>query len=223
MSIITNKDKQTRDMTSDVEVRVEKPLNGAKTTMLRRPTISEAEEAVRTLIAWAGDDPNRDGLIDTPQRVVKAYREFFKGYNEDPAEILSRTFEESAGYDDMVMLRGIDMNSHCEHHMVPFIGKAHIAYFPEGRIVGISKLARIVDTFACRLQTQETLTAEIATAIDNGLQTKGTAVKIEAVHQCMSLRGVQKTDVSTITTHFTGIFNEQTSLQDRFLRLANND
>ncbi len=227
MSIITNKNtnknEETQKIPTEKEMRNEKTVIGSVDKIKRRPTISEAEEAVRTLIAWAGDDPNRDGLIDTPARVVKAYREFFKGYDEDPDEILSRTFEESAGYKNMVMLRGIDMNSHCEHHMVPFIGKAHIAYFPEGRIVGISKLARIVDTFAHRLQTQETLTAQIAAAIDKGLNTKGTAVKIEAVHQCMSLRGVQKPNVATITTQYTGVFHEQTDLQDRFLRLAQND
>lgn len=205
------------------EKRGPENLKVARKAASGRPTIAEAEEAVRTLIAWAGDDPARDGLIDTPQRVVKAYQEFFKGYNEDPAEILARTFEEAAGYKDMVVLRGIDMNSHCEHHMVPFIGKAHIAYFPHGRIVGISKLARIVDTFARRLQTQETLTAEIATAIDEGLETKGTAVLIEAVHQCMSLRGVQKPNVATITTHFTGDFAANAELRERFMRLAKDD
>lgn len=221
MSILRDKQNNKPVAADSREGARLKELNGSLSRP--RPTISEAEEAVRTLIAWAGDDPDRDGLIDTPSRVVKAYREFFKGYDEDPAEILSRTFEENAGYKDMVMLRGIDMYSHCEHHMVPFIGKVHIAYFPEERIVGISKLARIVDTFARRLQTQETLTAEIANAIDEGLGTKGTAVKVEAVHQCMSLRGVQKPDVATITTHFTGAFNDNQALIERFMDLAKND
>lgn len=185
----------------------------------KRPTRQEAEEAVRTLIRWAGDNPEREGLEDTPRRVVKAYQEFFRGYTEDASEILERTFEEVAGYDDIVMLRGIDMQSHCEHHMVPFIGKVHIAYLPNGKVVGLSKLARIVDTFAKRLQTQETMTAQIADAIDKGLGTKGTAVMIEAVHQCMSMRGVQKPDVATITTRFTGIFKEDADYRDRFLKL----
>lgn len=185
----------------------------------KRPTRQEAEEAVRTLIRWAGDNPEREGLEDTPRRVVKAYQEFFRGYNEDAGEILERTFEEVAGYDDIVMLRGIDMQSHCEHHMVPFIGKVHIAYLPNGKVVGLSKLARIVDTFAKRLQTQETMTAQIADAIDKGLGTKGTAVMIEAVHQCMSMRGVQKPDVATITTRFTGTFKEDADYRDRFLKL----
>lgn len=186
-----------------------------------RPSEQEAQEAVRTLIRWAGDDPSREGLIDTPKRVTKAYREFFKGYDEDAGEILSRTFDDVGGYDDMVMLRGIEMHSHCEHHMVPFIGKVHIAYLPGDKVVGLSKLARIVETFARRLQTQETMTAQIAAAIDEGLGTKGTAVMIEAVHQCMSLRGVNKPDVATITTRFTGTFKDDPEYRDRFMRLVN--
>lgn len=187
-----------------------------------RPTRAEAEDAVRTLIAWAGDDPAREGLIDTPKRVAKAYDEFFKGYDEDAMEILSRTFEDVAGYDDMVMLRGIDMSSHCEHHMVPFVGKVHIAYMPSKKVVGISKLARIVETFSKRLQTQETMTAQITRAIDKGLGTRGTAVMIEAEHQCMSMRGVNKQNVATITTRFTGLFQDDKDLRTRFLGMVNN-
>ncbi|MGF7161786.1 GTP cyclohydrolase I [Rhodoligotrophos appendicifer] len=184
-----------------------------------RPTREEAEAAVRVLIRWAGDDPNREGLIDTPRRVAKAYREFFKGYDEDPHQILSRTFEETAGYDDMVLVRDIDMASHCEHHMIPFVGKAHVAYFPTGRVVGLSKIARVVEVFARRLQTQETMTAEIAEAIEATLEPRGVAVMLDAVHQCMSLRGVQKPNVSTITTQFTGVFKTEQSLQARFFEL----
>lgn len=184
---------------------------------VERPTREQAEEAVRTLIAWAGDDATREGLRDTPKRVVSAYREFFKGYSECPVEALSRTFDEVGGYDDMVMLRDIDVYSHCEHHIVPFIGKAHVAYFPNNRVVGISKLARVVEIFARRLQTQETMTAQIAQTIDEVLKPRGVAVMIEAVHQCMSLRGVRKPSVATITTQFTGVFKKDTAEQSRFL------
>ena len=184
-----------------------------------RPSREEAEAAVRTLIAWAGDDPAREGLKDTPKRVVNAYREFFRGYDESPLDELGRTFEDVAGYDDIVMLRDIDMNSHCEHHMIPFIGKAHVAYFPAEKVVGISKLARVVEMFSRRLQTQETMTAQIAEAINRALEPKGVAVMIEAVHQCMSLRGVQKPNVVTITTQFTGLFKDDPSQQQRFLTL----
>ncbi len=223
MTIVTNKDAPATCKTTKDDIKTKSGLNGRSKTPLKRPSKEEAEEAVRTLIAWAGDDPSREGLIDTPKRVVKAYREFYKGYDEDPFEVLSRTFEEVAGYDDMVMLRGIDMYSHCEHHMVPFIGKVHIAYLPAEKVVGISKLARIVETFARRLQTQETMTAQIASAIDKGLNSKGTAIMVEAVHQCMSLRGVQKPNVATITTRFTGLFDKDKDLKDRFMRLTNND
>ncbi len=185
-----------------------------------RPSQSEAEQAVRTLIAWAGDDPSREGLLDTPERVAKAYREFFQGYSECPIEILSRTFDDVGGYDDIVMLRDIDLNSHCEHHMVPFIGKAHVAYMPSESVVGISKLARVVDIYSRRLQTQETMTAQIALTIDKVLKPQGVAVMIEAVHQCMSMRGVHKPNVATITTQFTGIFKTDQSQQDRFMMLT---
>jgi GTP cyclohydrolase I len=173
---------------------------------VRRPSREEAEEAVRTLIAWAGDDPAREGLIDTPRRVTDAFDEFFAGYNEDARAILSRTFEETGGYDDIVMLRGIDIHSHCEHHMIPFVGTAHIAYLPSTRVVGLSKLARVAEVFARRLQTQETMTAQIAGAIDEALSPRGVAVMIEAVHQCMSLRGVHKPNVATVTTQYLGEF-----------------
>ena len=191
-----------------------------RTPAVIRPTREEAEEAVRTLIAYAGDDPDREGLRETPRRVTSAYDEFFSGYREDPLAVLSRTFDEVAGYDDIVMLRDIELNSHCEHHMMPFIGKAHVAYFPTDRVVGISKLARVVDVFAHRLQTQETMTAQIAETIDKALKPKGVAVMIEAVHQCMSIRGVKKPDVATITTQFTGIFKEDPAQQARFMMLA---
>jgi GTP cyclohydrolase IA len=187
----------------------------------KRPSRAEAEEAVRTLIAWAGDDPSREGLADTPSRVVESYSEFFAGYGGDPYEILSRTFEDVEGYDDLVMLRDIRLESHCEHHMLPIIGVAHIAYLPRGRVVGISKLARVTDLFAKRLQTQETMTAQIANAIEEVLQPRGVAVMIDALHECMTTRGVYKAGTTTITTRFTGVFQEDASYRDRFLQLAN--
>jgi GTP cyclohydrolase I len=186
----------------------------------QKPTQEQAEEAVRTLLAWAGDDPSREGLLDTPKRVVKAYKEFFKGYEEDPYEALSKTFEEVGGYDDIVMLRDIEFNSHCEHHIVPFIGRAHVAYLPTHAVVGISKLARVVEIYARRLQTQETMTAQIAKTIHASLDPRGVAVLIEAVHQCMSLRGVNKRNVATITTQFTGEFKSNPVLQARFMELV---
>ncbi|MCJ9428503.1 GTP cyclohydrolase I FolE [Kordiimonas marina] len=173
-----------------------------------RPTRAEAEAAVRTLIKWAGDNPDREGLIETPKRVAKAYEEFFAGYHDNPEEILSRTFEEVEGYDDMVVLRGIQVESHCEHHMVPVQGTAHVAYMPNGRVVGISKLARVVEAFARRLQTQETMTAQIADAIEKYLKPKGVAVIVDATHQCMTCRGVKHQGVYTITRQFRGCFKE---------------
>jgi GTP cyclohydrolase IA len=186
----------------------------------KRPTEEEAEAAVRTLIAWAGDDPAREGLRDTPRRVAAAYREFFKGYEESPMEALSRTFDDVGGYDDIVMLRDIEFSSHCEHHIVPFIGRVHVAYLPAHAVVGISKLARVVEIFARRLQTQETMTAQIAKTIETALEPRGAAVMIEAVHQCMSLRGVNKRNVATITTQFTGEFKTNPVLQARFMELV---
>ena len=200
-----------------------KALKETSSGKVSRPSRDDAEEAVRTLIRWAGDDPARSGLIDTPKRVVNSYNDFFKGYEQDPVKVLSRIFDEDSGYDDMVMLRDIDINSHCEHHMIPFLGKAHIAYFPTGKVVGISKLARVVEIYSRRLQTQETMTAQITGAIDEALQPKGVAVLIEAVHQCMSLRGVQKPNVATITTKFTGVFKSDQHMQNRFMKLIGND
>jgi GTP cyclohydrolase I len=186
---------------------------------VQRPTREEAEAAVRTLIAWAGDDPNREGLIDTPKRVAKAYGELFKGYSEDANTILDRVFEDVAGYDDIVLVRDVPFHSHCEHHMVPFVGKAHIGYYPSEGVVGLSKLARVVDAFARRLQTQEAMTSQIVQAIDERLKPRGIAIMIEAEHMCMAMRGVQKSGVSTLTTQFTGVFRDDPSEQVRFMTL----
>ena len=182
-----------------------------------KPTKEEAEAAVRVLLAWAGDDPNREGLLETPRRVTKAFKEYFEGYDQDPADAMSKTFFEVSGYDDMVMLRAIPFSSHCEHHIAPFHGVVHVAYLPNGSVVGISKLARVVDIFAKRLQTQESMTAHIAWAICENLGSRGVAVMAEAVHTCMSMRGVLKEDVDTITTHFTGEFKTNPVMQARFM------
>jgi GTP cyclohydrolase I len=171
-----------------------------------RPSADEAKEAVRTLIRWAGDDPAREGLIDTPQRVIDAYREFYAGYDEDPETVLAKTFEEVAGYDDIVLLKNMRFESHCEHHMVPIIGVAHIAYLPDKKVVGISKIARLLDVFAKRLQTQELMTSQIADTIERVLAPRGVAVIIEANHECMSTRGVHKTESTTLTTQMRGLF-----------------
>jgi GTP cyclohydrolase IA len=184
------------------------------------PTRDEAEAAVRTLLRWAGDDPRREGLIDTPRRVVKAYEEFFRGYRDDAHDALKRVFQEVGGYDDMVLVRDISFTSHCEHHLVPFVGKAHIAYFPADGVVGLSKLARVVDIYAKRLQTQEALTTQVSEAIEAALRPRGIAVMIEAEHLCMSMRGVQKRGATTITTRFTGVFRDAASEQTRFLSLV---
>ncbi len=175
---------------------------------------------MRTLIGWAGDDPDREGLKDTPRRVTDAFEEYFSGYRLDPAEVLSKTFDEAGGYDDLVMLRDIRVESHCEHHLAPFLGVAHVAYLPNGRILGISKIARVVEIFAKRLQTQEALTAQIADAIETALQPRGVAVLIEAEHQCMSMRGVRQPGVKTITTRFTGALEADASYRDRFLQMV---
>jgi len=185
-----------------------------------RPSRDEAMAAVRTLLAWAGDDPDREGLVETPRRVVEAFEEWFSGYDEDPNALLSRTFEDVEGYDDIVMLRDIEVESHCEHHMAPFLGKAYVAYVPTDRVVGISKLARVVEVFARRLQNQETLTRQIAEAIKHGLQPAGVAVLIDAEHQCMTTRGVHHRHVSTITTQFSGVFKTDPVLQERFLNFC---
>ncbi|MBD8064382.1 GTP cyclohydrolase I FolE [Devosia sp. PTR5] len=185
-----------------------------------RPTREEAEAAVRTLIAWAGDDPAREGLLETPARVAKAYGELFAGYDQDAAEVLSKTFKEVGGYDDLVLVKGIPFYAHCEHHMVPFFGQAHIAYLPHDGVVGLSKLARLVDVFARRLQTQETMTAQIIDAINENLGPRGAAVMLEAEHMCMTMRGVKAHDVKTVTHRFTGVFAEDRVEQDRFFAMV---
>ena len=182
----------------------------------------EAEKAVETLIKWAGDNPDREGLIDTPKRVIKAYEEFFSGYNESAEDILSKTFDDVAGYDDIVMLKDISFNSHCEHHMVPISGKVHLAYLPVKRVVGISKLARAVDIFAKRLQTQETMTQQIGNSIFNALKPRGVAVYVEAFHQCMTTRGVMKPNVSTITNCYLGEFKSDKNLETKFINYIRN-
>ena len=189
-------------------------------TFTNRPSREEAMKAVKTLLAWAGDDPEREGLIDTPKRVVDAYEEWFQGYQADPKKELSRTFEDVQGYDDMVMLREIDVESHCEHHMAPFLGKAWVAYMPTSKVVGISKIARVVEIFAKRLQTKETMTKQVADAIEESLAPLGVAVMIDAEHQCMSTRGVHHKNVTTVTTRFTGVFKTDIALQERFMRLT---
>jgi GTP cyclohydrolase I len=186
-----------------------------------RPSVAEAEAAVRLLLAYAGDDPAREGLLDTPSRVVRSFDEFFAGYADDPASILERTFEETDGYDEMVLLKDIEFVSHCEHHMVPIIGKAHVAYFPRHRVVGISKLARVVNSFARRLQIQEKMTSQVANAIDDALQPLGVAVVVEAAHQCMTTRGVNKTSVAMVTSKFTGVFREQQCRQEFMSAIRN--
>jgi len=188
---------------------------------IQKPSLEQAMDAVRTLIAWAGDDPRREGLIDTPQRVAEAFGEWFDGYGADPDKELARVFEDVQGYDDIVMLRDIEVESHCEHHMAPFLGKAYVAYMPTNKVVGISKLARVVEIFARRLQTQETLTQQIADAITDGLKPAGVAILIDAEHQCMTTRGVHHRHVSTVTTQFCGVFRSDKDLQKRFLDFCN--
>jgi GTP cyclohydrolase I len=187
-----------------------------------RPSQQEAEEAVRVLLRWSGDDPAREGLLDTPKRVATAYRELFAGYEQSPEDVLGRTFEEVSGYDDIVLVRDIPFFSHCEHHMLPIIGKAHVAYLPNGRVLGLSKIARVVEIFGRRLQTQENLTAQIANAIQETLKPRGVAIMIEAEHLCMEMRGVQKQGSHTMTTTFTGEFKANAAEQARFFTLARN-
>ena len=186
-----------------------------------KPTREEAEEAVRTLICWTGDDPDREGLIETPKRVVKAYEEFFEGYNMDPEDVLTKTFEEVQGYDDAVIVRNIRVESHCEHHIVPILGVAHVGYIPNNRVVGISKLARVIEIFGKRLQTQETMTAQIADTIQKVLQPKGVAVVVDASHQCMTTRGIHKTESSTITSRMLGAFRDNPETRSEFMNLIN--
>ncbi|MCD7110318.1 GTP cyclohydrolase I FolE [Rhizobium sp. DKSPLA3] len=185
-----------------------------------RPSQKEAEDAVRVLLRWAGDDPQREGLIDTPTRVVKAYKELFSGYDLAAEDVLGRTFEEVAGFDDIVLVKDIPFHSHCEHHMLPVVGHAHVAYLPEGRVLGLSKIARVVDIFGRRLQTQETMTAQIAGAIAETLRPRGVAVMIEAEHMCMAMRGVLKQGSTTLTTTFTGAFKTDAAEQARFMSMV---
>ena len=191
------------------------------TTIRNKPSRKQAEEAVKTLIKWAGDNPEREGLLETPKRVVYSYKEFFSGYDSKPEQILSKTFDEVEGYDEMVIVRDIAIESHCEHHMVPFIGIAHIGYIPNKRIVGISKLARIADVFAKRLQTQEIMTDQIADTINEVLKPKGVAVVIDAQHQCMTTRGTHKTESSTITSRMLGLFRTNSNTRSEFMNLIN--
>jgi len=190
-----------------------------KASAIARPSRAEAEAAVRTLLLWAGDDPDREGLVDTPARVARAYEEFFAGYESDPVEMLARSFEETDGYDEMVVLRDIRLESHCEHHMVPIIGKAHVAYLPSGRVVGISKLARVIETYAKRLQIQEKLTAQVANTIESVLKPKGVAVVIEAAHQCMTTRGIHKPGVTMVTSRMLGEFRTNDATRREFLAM----
>ena len=178
----------------------------------------EAEEAIKTILSWMGEDPAREGLLETPKRVVKAFKEYFSGYREDPNKILDKTFGDVDGYDDMVIQKNISVQSHCEHHMAPIIGKAHVAYIPKERVVGLSKLARVVEVFSKRLQTQERLTMQIAKTLMESLDAKGVAVTIDSTHQCMTMRGIKKEQASTVTNYFTGKFKEDLSFQNRFLR-----
>jgi GTP cyclohydrolase I len=207
-------------MDAVVKPFLERPQPQRDIAPLEAPTREEAEAAVRVLLRWAGEDPTREGLVDTPARVVKAYEELFSGYREDATAVLSRVFEEVKGYDDIILVRDIAFSSHCEHHMVPFVGVAHVAYYPsEDGVVGLSKLARLVDVFARRLQTQEALTAQIVGAIDMHLRPRGCAVMIEAEHMCMSMRGVRKPGSQTITTQFTGVFRDDPAEQVRFFTM----
>ena len=194
-------------------------VRGGATPSTPRPSREAAEEAVRTLIAYAGDDATREGVLDTPKRVIDAYEEIYEGYRESPAEALDKTFSETGGYDDFVLVKDIQFNSHCEHHMIPFYGKAHVAYMPTDRVVGLSKLARLVDVYAHRLQTQEHMTSQIATAIEEVLKPRGVAVMLEAEHMCMSIRGVQKLGALTVTTHFSGAFRDDPNQLVRFMTL----
>jgi len=187
-----------------------------------RPTQEEAEEAVRTLILWAGDDPEREGLLETPARVARSYNEFYAGYDQDPEQVLMKTFEETGGYDEMVLIRDIAVDSHCEHHMVPISGKAHVAYIPNKRVVGISKLARVVEIFSKRLQIQEKMTVDIAATIDRVLKPQGVAVVIEPSHQCMTTRGIRKPGADTVTSQMLGSFRDDPSTRREFLAMIRN-
>ena len=213
----TNKSKEEYIVSPDDHISPKSSPSGARANT--HPTRSEAEEAVRTLIRWMGDDPTREGLIDTPKRVIKSYAELFSGYTQDPSEILERTFEETDGYGDIVLLKDIRVESYCEHHLIPITGLAHVAYIPENRVVGISKLARTVELFSKRLQIQEKLTSQVANAINDTLKPKGVAVLIEAEHGCMTTRGVHKPGVNMVTKTLIGCFKENPDLRTEFLSL----
>ena len=185
---------------------------------IKKVSDKEAEEAFRTILTWMGEDPNREGLIETPKRVIKAFKEYFKGYKEDPTQVLDKTFGDVEGYDDMVIQKNISVQSHCEHHMAPIIGKAHVAYIPKERVVGLSKLARVVEVFSKRLQTQERLTMQIANTLMDSLDAKGVAVTIDSTHQCMTMRGIKKEQASTVTNYYLGQFKDDLSYQNRYLR-----
>ena len=186
--------------------------------VIKKISDKDAEDAFRTILAWMGEDPNREGLLETPKRVVKAFKEYFKGYKEDPNQVLDKTFGDVEGYDDMVVQKNISVQSHCEHHMAPIIGKAHVAYIPKERVVGLSKLARVVEVFSKRLQTQERLTMQIANTLMESLDAKGVAVTIDSTHQCMTMRGIKKEQASTVTNYYLGQFKEDLSFQNRYLR-----
>ena len=188
----------------------------------RKISDKEAEDAFKTILSWIGEDPNREGLLETPKRVVKAFKEYFKGYKEDPIQVLDKTFGDVDGYDDMVIQKNISVQSHCEHHMAPIIGKAHVAYIPNERVVGLSKLARVVEVFSKRLQTQERLTMQIANTLMQSLDAKGVAVTIDSTHQCMTMRGIKKEQATTVTNYYLGQFKEDLSYQNRYLRLISN-
>jgi GTP cyclohydrolase IA len=207
---------------TDIVASVKNALRNPPVEVTSRPTQAEAEEAVRTLLRWAGDNPSREGLLDTPKRVTKAYGEWFAGYEVDPQEILARTFEEVEGYDEMVVLRNVRFESHCEHHLAPIIGKAHVAYLPDRRVVGISKLARLVDAYGKRLQIQEKMTAQIANTLNDVLQPKGVGVVIEASHGCMTTRGIHKSGLTMVTSQMIGAFREQSSTRREFLAAIGN-
>lgn len=206
-------------MTLTVPVKKTKPV---AMMSQKKPSRHEVEAAFRTIIRWTGDDVNRPGLLETPERVTRAFEEWFRGYGEDPEEILTKTFEEIEGYDEMIILRGIPFESHCEHHMAPIIGRAWVAYIPTGRVVGISKLARVVDAYAKRLQIQEKMTAQVANTIEKVLQPQGVAVVIKAVHHCMTTRGVHKHDVDMVTSRMTGAFKDNALTRQEFLSMVNN-
>ncbi|WP_279483041.1 GTP cyclohydrolase I FolE [Aureimonas sp. SK2] len=203
-----------------MDATIRKLASAVAAEPVSRPTREEAEAAVETLLRWIGEDPGREGLLDTPRRVVKAYEELYGGYGQQPADVLTRTFEEVAGYQEMVLLRDIPFTSHCEHHMVPIIGKAHVAYVPDGRVLGLSKIPRVVEIFARRLQTQEKLTEQIAAVIDGALTPKGVAVMLEAEHMCMSMRGIRTHGSTTVTTSFYGSFRDEREEQTRFLAMV---